>query len=381
MGTFSRLMPTIVAFVGLLTVAGLAWRSAGVDLALATLVGGLAGVGLYHAAFGFTGAWRRIVTEGRGVGLRAQFLLIGLTALVSYPLIGWGDANAWVQPISVSLVVGSFLFGAGMQFGGGCGSGTLFTVGGGSTRMVITLAFFILGTMIGVAHLGWWRSLPSLGRVSMIEEAGPIGAFLMLIAILGALWMLSLWWEKRWHGDIAPGRKTESLLHGPWSPWAGALTLAAVGILTFLILGRPWGITQAFAFWGAQIGDSLGFSRDAYLLAPYSERTFERSVFAHSTGVMDFGIMLGALGAAGLAGRFAPVWRLSFKDVWTAVLGGLMMGYGARLGYGCNIGAYLGGLASGSLHGWVWAASAFAGSTLVSRLRMPRPPVPRPAPA
>ena len=59
------------------------------------------------------------------------------------------------------------------------------------------------------------------------------------------------------------------------------------------------------------------------------------------------------MAAAGLAGRFAPVWRLNRRDVLTAIAGGLMMGYGARLAYGCNIGAYLGGLASGSLHGWL----------------------------
>ncbi|MEL6793605.1 MAG: YeeE/YedE thiosulfate transporter family protein, partial [Pseudomonadota bacterium] len=40
------------------------------------------------------------------------------------------------------------------------------------------------------------------------------------------------------------------------------------------------------------------------------------------------------------------------------------MGYGARLAYGCNIGAYLGGLVSGSLHGWWWLIWGFAGSYL-----------------
>lgn len=59
-------VPMVAAAAGLLAVAGLAWNAAGIKLALATLVGGLAGVGLYHAAFGFTAAWRRIVTEGRG---------------------------------------------------------------------------------------------------------------------------------------------------------------------------------------------------------------------------------------------------------------------------------------------------------------------------
>ncbi|MEO0359887.1 MAG: YeeE/YedE thiosulfate transporter family protein, partial [Pseudomonadota bacterium] len=80
--------------------------------------------------------------------------------------------------------------------------------------------------------------------------------------------------------------------------------------------------------------------------------------------VMNFGIVAGAMAAAALAGKWAPVWRLSTRDVATAVIGGLMMGYGARLAYGCNIGAYLGGLVSGSLHGWWWLVWGFAGSYL-----------------
>jgi len=45
-----------------------------------------------------------------------------------------------------------------------------------------------------------------------------------------------------------------------------------------------------------------------------------------------------------------------------AIIGGLLMGYGARLSFGCNIGALFSGIATGSLHGWLWFAAAFAGS-------------------
>ena len=38
------------------------------------------------------------------------------------------------------------------------------------------------------------------------------------------------------------------------------------------------------------------------------------------------------------------------------------MGYGARLSFGCNIGALFSGIASGSVHGWLWFAAAFVGS-------------------
>lgn len=343
-------------------------------LLLATLIGGFAGFALYHAAFGFTAGWRRIITESRSTGLRAQFLLIALAAFFSFPLIEFWGANPWVHTMSVAMVVGAFLFGMGMQLGGGCGSGTLFVVGGGSTRMVITLVFFIIGSMLGVVHLGFWRELPDIGRYSLINAFGSFYAYLILLAILGTLAFLAAWWEKRTHGSLETPRATLSLLRGPWSPWAGAIALAIVSVLTLLVLNRPWGITQAFGLWGAKIAYGVGVSPESWLLAPWPAATFENSVFQNATSIMDFGIILGAMIAASLAGKWAPVWKLSGREIGTAIVGGLLMGYGARLSSGCNIGAYLGGLVSGSMHAWVWAIAAFGGSSLVVWLRMPKLP-------
>src|SRR5258708_30654968 len=74
---------------------------------------------------------------------------------------------------------------------------------------------------------------------------------------------------------------------------------------------------------------------------------------------MDFGIILGALLASGLAGKFKPGWKVPPRSLLAAVVGGLMLGYGARLAYGCNIGAYFSGIASASVHGWLWLVSVF----------------------
>ena len=38
------------------------------------------------------------------------------------------------------------------------------------------------------------------------------------------------------------------------------------------------------------------------------------------------------------------------------------MGYGARIAFGCNIGAYFGGIASFCLHGWLWGVTAIVGT-------------------
>ncbi|MEM7215287.1 MAG: YeeE/YedE family protein [Pseudomonadota bacterium] len=367
--------PVICAVLALAALVLIASMVAGQKQALAVLIGGLAGFALYHASFGFTAAWRRIFAEGRGVGLRYQFLLIVLTCAVSFPLIAYTDARGFVLPVSVGMLVGSFVFGFGMQFGGGCGSGTLFVVGGGSTRMCITLLFFVIGSVIGTAHLPWWNAIAfpepvqnTLGigdrfSYGMINNLGPMGAFFVLACILGAIALLSVWYEKRQHGDLEAPRKTESFIQGPWSPLAGAIALAIVGILTLVVVGRPWGVTWAFALWGAKGANLIGIDvLDWQFWNGWKANAVENSVFRDTTSVMNFGIIAGALAAAGLAAKFKPLWTLSRVEISTAILGGLLMGYGARLAYGCNIGAYLGGLVSGSAHGWAWAVMAFIGS-------------------
>ncbi len=334
---------------------------------LAVLIGAVAGFGLYHASFGFTSAWRRVLTENRGAGLRAQFLLVILISMFSFPLIAYGDllglsVGGAVAPISFGMVFGAFLFGIGMQFGGGCGSGTLFTIGGGSTRMVITLTAFIMGSLLGTLHLPWWRAMPKISGWSLIDNFGPFGAFIILTIILIIIGCYTIYREKLAHGVLEQSKSSASLLSGPWSPIAGVIALAFVGIATFIVLGRPWGITSAFSLWGAKAAIIMGVDVASW---PYwSERTalLNRSIFKDTTTVMNFAIIGGAMAASGLANKYQPIWRLNKRQIITALIGGLLMGYGARLAYGCNIGAYLGGLVSGSLHGWVWMIAAFIGS-------------------
>ena len=84
---------------------------------------------------------------------------------------------------------------------------------------------------------------------------------------------------------------------------------------------------------------------------------------------MKMGIRWEALRAAGIAGKFAPNFRLPLRSIVAAVVGGLLLGYGARIAYGCNIGAYFGGIGSTSMHGWLWFVAAFMGSSLGTKLR------------
>jgi uncharacterized membrane protein YedE/YeeE len=377
------------ALAALAVVAALAAAQGGARLGVAALIGGAAGVALYHAAFGFTAAWRRFARERRGAGLRAQMLLIGLTAAASYPLIAAGGAFGLpvagnVLPMGLASALGAAMFGLGMQLGGGCGSGTLFAAGGGSTRMLVTLAFFVIGSVWSTAYEPVWRLWPELNDrrgVSLIDAFGPGGALMALAAFLAVVWVGSAAVERRAHGALEPAAPTASLRRGPWSLALGAVALAAVGVATLLATGRPWGITWGFAVWGALGAEALGVDvRSWPHWQGWRAGDLDAGVFGVASSVMDLGIMAGAAAAAALAGRWRPTARIGARDLATAVAGGLLMGWGARMAYGCNIGAYLGGLASGSLHGWWWLVFAWAGSAAGVRVRAAigvDPPSPR----
>ncbi|MEM7424211.1 MAG: YeeE/YedE family protein [Pseudomonadota bacterium] len=346
------------------------------------LVGGLAGFALYHAAFGFTAAWRRMTRERRGAGLRAQMLLFAITCTITYLLIGYEDLigrdmHPVVMPMGLASALGAFVFGIGMQIGGGCASGTLFTSGGGSTRMLIVLFFFVMGSVWATAHIpDFWQRLPALTGIpnisgtSLIRTLGPIGAIAALLAFCALVVIISQRIELAAHGSLEAPRPTGSVWTGPWSLTLGAIALAIVAILCFLVFARPWGVTAGFALWGAKILDVAGVPVGEWAYwQGWRAKMLDDSVFANRTSLMNFGIIFGAMAAAALAGRFRPTLSLGRRDVLTAVAGGILMGYGARLSYGCNIGAYFGGIASGSLHGWWWLLWGFAGSLVGTRLR------------
>ncbi|MDN3518370.1 YeeE/YedE family protein [Aquisalimonas lutea] len=345
------------------------------------LVGGALGVVLYHAAFGFTSAWRVFITDARGRGLRAQMIMLAVAVTLFFPALDAGSilgtsVSGFVAPIGVAVVVGSFLFGVGMQLGGGCASGTLFTAGGGNVRMVITLAGFILGSVIATHHVDWWWSQPAFDAVSLVSTFGLGGGLALSLALFAGIYGLTVAIEKRRHGALekAPAGERagwQRFLRGPWPLIWGAVGLAVLNFATLALAGRPWGITSAFALWGAKLFQFLGIDVGQWTYWQYAGNAsaLEGSIFADVTSVMNVGIILGALAAASLAGRFAPSLRIPFRPLLAAVIGGLLLGYGARLAFGCNIGAYFSGIASGSLHGWAWLIFGFLGNMAGVRLR------------
>lgn len=345
--------------------------------ALLLLLGVALGITLQHGAFGFTSAYRRFLLHRDTPALQAQLLMLAVATLLFAPFLsegqflGRGLIGAWA-PAGLQVAAGAFLFGIGMQLGDGCGSGTLYKVGGGAPRMVITLMAFCAGSFWASLHMGQWQALPALQTQSLAEPLGYPLAVALQLGFIGLLALLLRRWPVRRDAPSRPVRGLwRRLATGPWSLPAAALALALLGLATLLSAGHPWTITWAFTLWGAKAALLFGWdpATAPFWSGGFQQAALRGSVLQDVTSVMDIGILLGALAATGLGGRFMPSFRIPLRSLAAAIIGGLLMGYGARIAYGCNIGAFFSGVASLSLHGWLWIVCALAGSWLGVRWR------------
>jgi len=335
----------------------------GQPAAAALIVLGFAlGAAFLKTEFSFTASWRRFITRGQGDGLIAGLILIAIAAAVIVPVAalvpGFGGA---IAPIGYSLIVGAYVFGVGMQLANGCGSGTLYTAGGGSGRMLITLAFFIVGSVIGSLNLPAMMALGGTDPIIAANYFGPWGglavtwgslAFVGLIVVLISL-----------NGGQS-ARPSARLL-------AGAVLIGLLCIAVFLAGRHPWSVTFGFTVWGAKLASLVGIDLSGAEFWQWAgpKRALADSVLSDTSSLTDFGMVLGAMAAAAATRPFARAPWPPLKSLLAAAVGGLLMGWGARLGFGCNIGAFVGGVASGSLHGWVWFAAALLGCRAGIRLR------------
>ena len=329
----------------------------------ALILGGFGlGVAFLKAEFSYTASWRRFLTRGEAGGLLGGLIVIAVAAVVVVPVAALSPKfGGAIAPLGPSLVIGAFTFGIGMQLANGCGSGTLYTVGGGSGRMLLALAGFIVGSVFGSLSLPAFLAFGGIDPVIASDYLGPWGGLAATLASLALAAAVMVLVAKRRGANFMPSRNY----------LIGGLIIGLLCIAVFVAGGHPWSVTFGFTIWGAKIFSALGydFSHAAFWQWPGPKHALEGSVLSDTSSLTDFGMLFGAMAAAAAAKPFAVSAWPPAKSLLAALIGGLLMGWGARLGFGCNIGAFVSGVASGSLHGWVWFAAALPGCLIGIRLR------------
>ena len=92
-----------------------------------------------------------------------------------------------------------------------------------------------------------------------------------------------------------------------YGPWPLMLSAILLGLLNWLILevtGHAWSITWGFTLWAAEAAQFLGWDPQSsvFWTYPYQAQALARGVLLDDTSITNFGIILGALVAAGFAG-------------------------------------------------------------------------------
>ena len=375
----------IAIALALFTVGAITLNRYGWQQSLLFLIGGLLGLTLYHSSFGFASAYRKLLVHRDARGAIAQIIMLAIATVLFAPTLAAGtvfgqQVRGAVSPVGVQGAIGAFVFGIGMQLGGACGCGTLYTLGSGSLTLLVTLVTFCIGAFAASLTRQLWVNLPALPAISLADNLGWFWAVVLQLTIFAALFVTLQRIFPSAKALSSPGLTSSpplfpssltQLIYGPWSLLTGAIALSLLNWLTLILSGQPWRITWGFALWAAEIASFLGWDSTSspFWKTANAQAALANGVFADVSSVMNVGLVLGSLLAAGLAGRWVPTFGSSKQILAAAILGGLLMGYSAFLAYGCNVSGFFGAIASTSLHGWLWIVAALLGTAIGVRLR------------
>jgi len=317
--------------------------------------------------FGFTTGWRMLIEDKDASGVFGQLLLLALAAALAMPLLGhYPELTAALGPPSISLLIGAFVFGLCMQIADGCGSGTLYKAGMGIPMNAAILPVFAIGSFLGSLHLGWWLDLGNTQPVGLVTAWGWAPALLATLAALAVVALGVAWYVR--DANVALKRPAKPLFVRKWV--VGAVLLAVLATLNLVIAGQPWGVVYGFGLWAAKIANATGavdLAGNWFWSQPGNAARLHETVLLDVTSITNIGILGGALWVA--AAKPVNAKPLTGTQWMVALVAGLVLGYSSRLAFGCNVGAMLSGISTGSIHGWIWVPLAFAGTIFGLRIR------------
>jgi uncharacterized membrane protein YedE/YeeE len=199
-------IPLGVALVAVVVAIGIALGMKNPTLALFWTTGICFGAILQKGRFCFTASMRDPYLTGGTSITRAVLIAFAITTL-GFAAIKYGYAAqglpipgmGYVVPISFATLIGAFIFGVGMVIAGGCASGTLMRVGEGFHMQVLSLVFFVIGSLWGAHDFGWWKyNVISKGKAIFLPDVfGWAGAIIVQLAIIALLYVAAEKYEEK----------------------------------------------------------------------------------------------------------------------------------------------------------------------------------------
>lgn len=296
-------------------------------------------------------------------------------AFLPDPSRGRLPPGAHIGPISPVLVAGGVAFGVGMCLAGGCISGLLYRVGEGYSRAPIGLLGVLLGFGLGFYS---WNTL----YLSFIAQApvwwlpawlGYGGALALHLAILGgvAVWLLPFLpnLPARAAQPISLSSIGAALFGTRWNPLPTGALVGVIGAVAYFRV-EPLGVTaQLGSISRTVLHDAGALPARLYGLDTLAGCATQVGQAITTNGWLIGGLVAGSFAAALLANRF-QISSITPRNSGTALLGGILMGWGAMVSLGCTVGVLLSGISVFALSGWVFTLAMLAGVWLGLRLRL-----------
>lgn len=144
----------------------------------------------------------------------------------------------------------------------------------------------------------------------------------------------------------------ERVFGRPWPLWAAGVLVALTNVFLF-VFDRPFTASDGVRNWGDWILTGIGLARRPDLLPPWH----------YSGSMLNLGLIAGALAGA-LLGREFAVRVPPAGELVKGGVGGALLGVGATLALGCNIGGFFSAVSALSLAGLAMMAGLLAGAWL-----------------
>ncbi len=276
-------------------------------------------------------------------------------------------------------ILGGILFGIGMTFGSGCGNKTLVRLGAGNIKSLFVLlaigvmAYLMIFTNFSyTAFLSWMEpafvdlsamGVENQGLGSVIAYAAgsdPQTTTTIVAAVLGSLLVLWAFLSSDFRGNfdnVLGGFVVAAVVIAAWWVTTGELGQNLLEEAEMMD-ERPFAI-------GAQ---SFTFVQPSGHLLRWIELGFDKSMLTFSL-VAGFGVVAGSFIYSVLFRKFRIEWFASWKDFFTHIIGGLLMGIGGVLAMGCTIGQAVTGASTLAMGSFITFFAIVFGSALTMKIQ------------
>jgi uncharacterized membrane protein YedE/YeeE len=281
--------------------------------------------------------------------------------------------NAHIGPVSWVLAVAGLVFGIGMTLSGACISGHLYRIGQGSLRAFPALFGSLIGFGLGFASWNklYLSTLAEAPKTWLPHTFGYAGSLFITLAVLLILALIAT----RWRATSEPISSQPStniysaLILKRWPPLLSGALVGVIGTIAYLRI-EPLGVTRQLSTTARTL-----FSDRGYLPETLEGLDVMKGCIAvisstvTNNGWLIAGIVFASLAAALAGNRFS--WQsITVKNGFTALIGGVLLGWSSMIALGCTVGVLLSGTQAFALSGWVFFATVFIGTVISIKLKL-----------